>query len=89
MKEGQRIRRIRESLGWKLKYVAAEVGISITTLSRIERGLRVLDYRLAVRLARVLGCDLGAFDEGLGGPLRSIVAGMFRNNDNNAPAAAL
>jgi len=73
-----RIRRIREGLGLSQKYVATEVGISPSTLCRVEGGKQPLLYRLAIHLALVLDCDLGAFDDALGGPLRNVVPGRFR-----------
>ena len=78
MHEGDRIRRIRESLGLQQKYVAAELGVSPSTINRIEKGLVALSYRMAVRLARLFNCDLGAFDDSLGGPLRPVVPSAIR-----------
>lgn len=76
MHEGERIHRIRLSLGLTQDYVAREVGISPSALSHIEHAKQVLSYRLAVRLARLFMCDLGAFDDALGGPLRTIVPAL-------------
>lgn len=64
MHEGVIIRRLREQRGLKQEYVAAEVGISPSQLCRLEKGSKMLGYRLAVRLARVLGCALTDFDHG-------------------------
>lgn len=72
-----RIRRIREGLGLSQKYVATELDTSPSTLCRVEGGKQPLLYRFAIRLARVLDCDLGAFDDVLGGPLRHVVPGRF------------
>lgn len=79
MHEGERIRRIRESLGLQQKYVAAEVGVTPSVLNRVEKGWTTLNYRLAVRLARLFNCDVGAFDDGLGGPLRPVVPPVIRS----------
>ena len=68
MHEGEHIRRIREALGLKQEYVAAEAGMHPSALCRIEKRKKLLMYREAVRLARVLGCDLAAFDDGFTGP---------------------
>jgi len=78
MHEGQRICRIRESLGLQQKYVAAESGVSPSTINRIEKGRVTLTYRMAIRLARLFNCDLGAFDDSLGGPLRPVVPPVIR-----------
>ena len=61
------MRRIREDKGLKQEYVAAEAGLHPTALCRIEKGKKALLYREAVRVARVLECDLRSFDDGFGG----------------------
>ncbi|MBS1583303.1 MAG: helix-turn-helix transcriptional regulator [Bacteroidetes bacterium] len=53
---GTRIRTIRTLRGYKQHYVAREVGIAQSTLSRIEEGLREPSYTTVVRLLRVLHC---------------------------------
>lgn len=71
MHEGEHIRRIREAQGLKQQYVAREAGLDPSKLSRIEQGKRVLSLRIAIRLARILRCEVTAFDEGsarLSGP---------------------
>lgn len=73
MHEGERARRIRESLGLQQKYVASQLGISPSALGRVESGETLMSYRLAVKLARIYNCNLDAFDDALGGPLRPIV----------------
>ena len=72
------MRRIREGLGQRQKYAAAEIGISASCLNRLEHGHSVLPYRIAVRAARLYNSDPGALDDGLGGPLRPIVPPLIR-----------
>lgn len=73
MHEGEHIRRIREARGLKQEYVAAECGLHPTALCRIEKGKKALLYRVAVRIARVLGCDLAAFHDGFKGSVEGVL----------------
>lgn len=85
MEEGERVRRIRLACGLSQKFVAAEVGISASSLSNIEGSKSNLMYRVAMRLARVLNCDPGAFDDGFGGPLRHVVPPLVRKRPADPP----
>lgn len=54
---------------WSLKHVGRRVGVSASLLCRIERGERVLEPRLAIRLLRVC-FSRGAAPETLRGRYR-------------------
>lgn len=57
MLNGEAVRAAREQLGWSPERLADEVGCSVTTLNRWERG-RQQPARVAVKaLARTLGVD--------------------------------
>ncbi len=56
---GKRIRDARKALGWTLQHLADASGVSITTISRAERGLLALGYENFSALARALQIDLG------------------------------
>ena len=64
---GQRIVETRERKGWKQKQLAAEAGIPIPTLNRIERGQRSIFAERVVTLAKTLGTSadylLGLVDD--------------------------
>lgn len=57
---GQRLRAARKKLGWTLAEVADRSGVSITTISRVERGQLALSYEKFAALARALGMDIGS-----------------------------
>jgi transcriptional regulator with XRE-family HTH domain len=57
---GQRLRTARKKYGWTLAEVAQRSGISITTISRAERGQLALSYEKFSALARALKLDIGA-----------------------------
>lgn len=57
---GKRIRDARKALGWTLQELSAASGVSITTISRAERGLLALGYENFSALARALQLDLGS-----------------------------
>ncbi len=78
MSPGARIALIRGSKGWSQEYVAGELGLSPSSYSRLERNERSLLYSEAVKLARLFNCDVAAFDESLGGPIRSVVPPAVR-----------
>ena len=77
MNEGARIQRIREALGLLQKAVALELGISLSTYSRIESGSVQLLYSRAVQLARLFRCHTDDFDEVLGGPIGPVLARLL------------
>jgi transcriptional regulator with XRE-family HTH domain len=77
------IRRARRSLGLSIAAVAAEVGISASTLSRIERGLTpTVPLVLLAQLCEVIGLELSARAFPGGRPLRDArqgrILGTFR-----------
>ena len=57
---GKRMRAARKSRNWTLLDVANFSGISITTISRAERGQLALSYEKFSALARALNLDLAA-----------------------------
>jgi transcriptional regulator with XRE-family HTH domain len=56
---GARLRFARKQFGWTLAYVAEQSGVSITTISRAERGQLALSYEKFSALGRALRMDLG------------------------------
>jgi len=77
MEPGERIRAIRELRHLPLKRAAVELGVAESTLSRVENGRQWLTYVMAVRIARVLRCELVDFDEALSGPMRMVQARLL------------
>ncbi|MEM1314787.1 MAG: XRE family transcriptional regulator [Pseudomonadota bacterium] len=62
---GERLRALRRDRGLTLQQVAERTGISIGTLSKVERGLTSLGYDRFERLAQGMGVDMAAlFAEG-------------------------
>jgi transcriptional regulator with XRE-family HTH domain len=57
---GKRLRAARKQYGWTLAQVAELSGISITTISRAERGQLALSYEKFSALGRALKMDMGA-----------------------------
>lgn len=57
---GQRIRSARKRFDWTLQDLADASGVSITTISRAERGLLALGYENFSALARALQLDMGS-----------------------------
>lgn len=57
---GKRLRAARKQFGWTLAQVAELSGISITTISRAERGQLALSYEKFSSLGRALKMDMGA-----------------------------
>lgn len=57
---GKRLRAARKGFGWTLQQVAKASSISITTISRAERGELALSYEKFSALARALQMDLAA-----------------------------
>lgn len=56
---GRRLRAARKKFGWTLAEVAEKSGISITTISRAERGQLALSYEKFSALGRALRMDMG------------------------------
>jgi transcriptional regulator with XRE-family HTH domain len=66
---GKRLRAARKAHRWTLAQVAAQSGVSITTISRAERGQLALSYEKFSALGRALEMDLGAMFSGQGEPV--------------------
>jgi transcriptional regulator with XRE-family HTH domain len=56
---GERLRAVRKQFGWTLAEVAEKSGVSITTISRAERGQLALTYEKLSALGRTLRMDMG------------------------------
>jgi transcriptional regulator with XRE-family HTH domain len=61
---GQRLRTARKRLGWTLAQVAERSHVSITTISRAERGQLALGYEKVAALAQALQLDMGTLFSG-------------------------
>ncbi|WP_019573029.1 helix-turn-helix domain-containing protein [Curvibacter lanceolatus] len=57
---GQRLRQARKQKGWTLAQVAERSGVSITTISRAERGQLALGYDNFAALGQALQMDMGS-----------------------------
>lgn len=57
---GQRLKSARKELGWTLQELSDASGVSVTTISRAERGQLELGYENFSALARALQLDMGA-----------------------------
>lgn len=57
---GKRLRAARKHYGWTLAHLAELSGISITTISRAERGQLALSYEKFSALGRALRMDMGS-----------------------------
>ncbi|MFN6976718.1 MAG: helix-turn-helix domain-containing protein [Gemmobacter sp.] len=57
---GRRLRSLRQARDLTLHQVAEASGVSVSTLSRVERGLMALAYDRFMALARALGVDMAA-----------------------------
>lgn len=55
---GGRLRALRKARGLTLQEVAAECGLAVSTLSRVERGLMSPTYDKLVQLSQGLGVDM-------------------------------
>jgi len=63
---GKRLRSARKGLGWTLAHLSALSGVSITTISRAERGQLALGYENFAALGKALQMDMGAMFVGAG-----------------------
>lgn len=63
---GNRLRTARKQLGWTLAQLAELSGVSITTISRAERGQLALGYENFAALGRALQMDMNAMFAGEG-----------------------
>lgn len=57
---GRRLRAARKHFGWTLAHLAQLSGVSITTISRAERGQLALSYEKFSALGRALRMDFGS-----------------------------
>ncbi len=67
---GRRLRTARKKFGWTLAEVAQRSGVSITTISRAERGQLALSYEKFSALAHALKLDIGTMFVGGREPAR-------------------
>lgn len=65
---GKRLRTARKQYGWTLAQLAALSGVSITTISRAERGQLALSYEKFSALGRALRMDMGSMFSEAGAP---------------------
>jgi len=63
---GRRLRAARKRFGWTLAQLAERSGVSITTISRAERGQLALGYENFTALGRALEMDMNAMFAGAG-----------------------
>jgi transcriptional regulator with XRE-family HTH domain len=63
---GHRLRTARKRFGWTLAQLAERSGVSITTISRAERGQLALGYENFTALGRALDMDMNAMFAGAG-----------------------
>lgn len=67
---GKRLRSARKQFGWTLARLAALSGVSITTISRAERGQLALSYEKFSALGSALRVDMGSIFAEAGVPAR-------------------
>ncbi len=65
-KFGQRLRSVRQQNGWTLADFSNRSGVSITTISRAERGMLALGYDNLALLGRALGMDMATLFSEMG-----------------------
>ena len=63
---GRRLRAARKQFGWTLAQLSARSGVSITTISRAERGQLALGYENFAALGQALQMDMGSMFSGAG-----------------------
>jgi len=63
---GKRLRGARKALGWTLAHLAELSGVSITTISRAERGQLALGYDNFAAIGKALQMDMGEMFAGAG-----------------------
>lgn len=61
---GPALRALRQSQGWKLRDVAERSGLSVSTLSKVERGQLSLTYDRLIQLAEGLDVDISTLFSG-------------------------
>ena len=57
MQLGRNIKSLRSLKGFPLKYVATELGMSISNLSNIENGITGIEQKTLFKLGQVLGVE--------------------------------
>ncbi len=57
MQLGRNIKSLRSLKGFPLKYVATELGMSISNLSNIENGITGIEQKTLKKLGQVLGVE--------------------------------
>ncbi len=57
MQLGKNIKSLRGLKGYPLKYVATELGMSISNLSNIENGITGIEQNTLKKLGEILGVD--------------------------------
>lgn len=67
---GRRLRAARKQFGWTLSHLAELSGVSITTISRAERGQLALSYEKFSALGRALRMDFGSMFAEAGVPAK-------------------
>lgn len=70
---GKRLRNARKQFGWTLVQLAERSGVSITTISRAERGQLALGYENFAALGRALQMDMGSMFSEAGRKARPFV----------------
>jgi transcriptional regulator with XRE-family HTH domain len=58
---GGQLARLREARGWSQEQLAREAGVSVFTVSKLERGAQEPAWPFVLLLARTLGVEVGAF----------------------------
>ncbi len=61
---GPALRALRQAQGWKLRDVAERSGLSVSTLSKVERGQLSLTYDRLIQLADGLDVDISTLFSG-------------------------
>lgn len=62
---GPRIKALREARGWSLRTLGKRAGVVWTFLGQVERGERLANLVLILRLSRAFGIDAGELLRGL------------------------
>lgn len=64
---GKRIKSVREKTGLSQKDFGLRLGVSLPTISRVEKGHRLPDVQLVINMTEQFGCDLNWLLIGEGG----------------------
>lgn len=60
-KAGERLRQVREELGWSQSEMANHLGVNRSYVNRLESGVRVPGRDLAVTIEREFGIEVAAW----------------------------